>query len=196
MTSHAVETMSSMRRARMKPTMVGTITSIGSEHAPRGLPGPSRDRRGRSLSLKGCLPTALALVSACGTHLAPIPTGERPPWVEVFTTHGFRIALDTAHVTSEPGGAVLLWFITFHEAPQMRDSIQFDRGRIRLLVRCNPLGLRSVSQELALGSARPSHQTRWTWSGPAAPAWREPAAGTTDAQFLARACTLLSSRRT
>lgn len=152
-------------------------------------------RKGSSLSLRPCLLAALALATACGTSLAPIPAGERPPWVEVYSTQGFRIALDTAHVSPEPEGAVLLWFITLHDAP-LGDSNQFDRGRIRLLVRCNPLGFRSVSQELALGGARPARRTQWVWSGPNAPAWRVPAAGTTDAEFLARACTLLSSMHT
>lgn len=131
------------------------------------------------------------LAWACASTPAPVPTGHGPPWVEVFEVSGFRIAVDTDHVVQGPEGGVLLWFITSHSRPQQVGTTRFDRGRLRLLVRCVPLGFRSVSQELALGDGPPIHRETWTWSGRDAPPWRVPAAGSTDDQFLQHACALL-----
>jgi hypothetical protein len=135
---------------------------------------------------------AFAVVLA-GCHRAapigaePIPLADRPPWVTVLADAGLRIAMDTAHVERR-GDAWRLTFVTTHAQPTGPDTMRFDRGRIALLVRCDPLAYRSVSQELALGDARPVFHEEWASGGPDAPAWRVPERGATDDRFLRAAC--------
>ena len=121
----------------------------------------------------------------------PIPLGDRPPFRAVLVDSGFRIAMDTAHVQKGPDDGWLVWFITTHAEPRGPDSLRFDRGRIRLLVRCAPLAFKSVSQELALGDSRPVSHQQWRLNGPNAVPWRTPEAGATDDRFLRAACELL-----
>ncbi len=140
---------------------------------------------------------ALLLVSSLvGCHRAPmstmpIPLADRPPWQAVVTAPGFRIAMDTAHIAPSAPGTWLVSFVTTHAQPQGPDSMRFDRGRIRLLIRCDSAAFKSVSEELALGDARPVFHEQWPLAGPQAVTWRGPAQGSTDAQLLDAACALL-----
>ena len=119
----------------------------------------------------------------------PIPLAQPPAWVIVFSTPGFTVAADTQHVESVASErALLIWFLTRHDEARQSDSLRFNRSRIRLLVRCHPLGFRSVSQELALDDALPISHTEWAWRGPKAPAWRTPESGATDDRFLRQTC--------
>ena len=102
--------------------------------------------------------------------------------------------MDTSRVVAGPDRAWLVWFITLHAQAQGPDSMRFDRGRIRLLVRCNVLAFKSVSEELALGDARPVFHRDWPLTGPHAAQWRSPLAGATDGRLLGAACTLLRAR--
>ncbi len=124
----------------------------------------------------------------------PIPLADRPPWQTLLSDSGFRIAMDTSRVEQAEEGTWLIWFVTTHARAQGPDSLRFDRGRIRLRVRCDPLAFKSVSQELALGGARPVFHQQWPQSGPDAVAWRTPDAGATDDRFLRAACVTLTSR--
>lgn len=145
-------------------------------------------------------PIMLTLVTAVGCRRSdplgsqPIPLVSRPPWVSVLADSGFRILMDTSRVVAGPDRAWLVWFITLHAQVQGPDSMRFDRGRIRLLVRCNALAFKSVSEELALGDARPVFYRDWPLTGPNAAPWRSPPAGATDGRLLAAACTLLRAR--
>ncbi len=88
-----------------------------------------------------------------------------------------------------------MWFIATHAEPQGADSLRFDRSRFRLLVRCDPLSFKSISQDLALGTAPPVSRTRWKLTGPDSVTWRVPAAGATDSVFLSESCRFVASRR-
>ena len=119
----------------------------------------------------------------------PIPLAQPPAWATVFAAPGFTIAADTQHVENVASEhALLIWFLTRHEETRQADSLRFNRSRIRLLVRCHPLGFRSVSQELALDDAPPIFHMEWPWAGPKAPAWRAPELGATDDRFLRQTC--------
>lgn len=133
---------------------------------------------------------ALLVVALAACH-PNIPRGDRPPYVPVLVDSGFRIAMDTIHVERGPENGWFIWFITTHAKPLERDSLRFDRGRIRLLVRCQPLAFKSVSQDLALGDARPVSRIHWPLSGPKAVGWQVPDSGATDHRFLRAACRLL-----
>jgi hypothetical protein len=112
----------------------------------------------------------------------------------VFQAEGFRISADTQRVERVPAeDAMLVWFVSVHDKARTADSVTFDRGRIRLLVRCRPLSFRSVSQNLSLGNANPRSHLEWAWSGPSAPPWRVPEKGATDDEFLRRTCVLLGT---
>jgi hypothetical protein len=124
----------------------------------------------------------------------PIPLASTAPWVQVFASDGFRIALDTSHVQKGPEGGLFMWFVTLHAAPRSSDSFRFDRGRIQLLVRCRPLAFKSVSQELALGDAVPVFRQNWPVEGPGAAPWRTPEPGSTDDRFLREACRIVGQR--
>ncbi len=139
------------------------------------------------LFLAGC-----AHAPALGSE--PIPPGDRPPWQTLLADSTFRIAMDTSRVQQGRDDAWLVWFVTTHARPQGPDSLRFDRGRIRLRVRCNPRAFKSVSEELALGEGRPVFHQEWPQSSPNAVAWRVPAAGATDDRFLRAACVVLSDR--
>ncbi len=129
------------------------------------------------------------------TGSQPIPLADRAPWQTVLADSTFRIAMDTAHVQRGPGNGWMVWFITTHASPQGPDTLRFDRGRIRLLVRCTPLEFKSMSEELALGDSPPVFRQAWQLTGRDAVAWRVPQPGTTDAQFLRTACGYLVERR-
>ncbi|SRR5579872_309004 len=119
----------------------------------------------------------------------PIPLAQPPAWAIVFAAPGFTVAADTQHVEKVASEhALLIWFLTLHDEPRQADSLRFNRSRIRLLVRCHPLGFRSVSQELALDDAPSISHTEWPWTGAKAPAWRAPELGATDDRFLRRTC--------
>ncbi len=139
------------------------------------------------LLLAGC-----AKAPALGSR--PIPLADRPPWETVLSDSGLRIAMDTSRIEQAEKGSWLVWFVTTHAHPQGPDSLRFDRGRIRLLVRCDPLAFKSVSQELALGGARPVFHQEWPPRGPNAGVWRVPEAGATDDRFLRAACGVLADR--
>ncbi len=124
----------------------------------------------------------------------PIPLASAAPWVEVLSDAGFRIALDTSRVQPGPDAGVFMRFVTIHATPRSRNSFRFDRARICLLVRCNPLAFKSVSQELALGDARPVFRQEWPLDGPQAVPWRVPEAGSTDDRFLRESCRLIRER--
>ncbi len=124
----------------------------------------------------------------------PIPLASGAPWVEVLSDAGFRIALDTSRVEPGPDGGVFMWFVTVHATPRATGSVRFDRARIRLLVRCNPLAFKSVSEELALGDARPAFRQEWPLDGPGAVPWRVPEAGSTDDRFLRESCRVIERR--
>jgi len=119
----------------------------------------------------------------------PIPLAQPPAWAIVFAAPGFTVAADTQHVEKVASEhALLIWFLTRHDETRQADSLRFNRSRIRLLVRCHPLGFRSVSQELALDDAPSISHTEWPWTGAKAPAWRAPELGATDDRFLRRTC--------
>ena len=140
---------------------------------------------------------ALTVASCRATtaHDLAIPLGDRPPWRTVLSDSGFRVALDTSRVEPGPEGGTYLWLVSIHDAPRGPDSMRFDRGRIRLLVKCNPLAFKSVSQELALGAAPPVFRKDWPLSGPDSSAWNMPEAGATDDKFLRTACSIIGARR-
>ncbi len=140
------------------------------------------------LLFAGCRP-------APGIVSPPIPLADRAPWQTLLADSTFRIAMDTSRLQPGPDRTWLVWFVTTHAHPQGADSLRFDRGRIRLRVRCDPLAFESVSQELALGASRPVFHREWPQSGPDAAAWRVPEAGTTDDRFLRAACAVLAGRR-
>ncbi len=151
-----------------------------------------------------CSPAPLAVLllgvalGGCGREALgtqPIPLADRPPWQTLLTEPGFRIAMDTSRMRPGPEHVWLLRFVTAHATPQGSDSLRFDRGRIRLLVRCHPLSFKSVSQELALGDSRPVFRQAWPPRGPHALPWRVPAADATDGRFLSAACAILEARR-
>ena len=150
-------------------------------------PWPIRRLITLSIAFTGC-----RNASAIGSQ--PIPLADRPPWQTVFSVSGFRIAMDTTHLQPGPDQGWFVWFITTHAEPQGPDSLRFDRGRIRLLVRCDPVAFKSLSQELALGNSRPAFHQEWQLRGPNAVPWRTPKTGATDDQFLRAACGLLSER--
>ena len=156
------------------------------------------DGNGRlELVTRGALTVGVLLAGcrhAAAIGTAPIPLADRAPWVAVFADSGFRIAMDSAHVERRGGDGWLVTFVTTQPTPQGPDTLRFDRGRIRLLVRCEPLAFRSVSEELALGGAPPVFHKEWRRSGPDSSAWRAPAAGTTDDRFLRAACDRLGRR--
>ncbi len=139
------------------------------------------------MALTGCR-------SGAPTGSQPIPLGDRAPWHTVLADSTFRIAMDTARVQRGPEDGWIVWFITTHAAPQGPDTLRFDRGRIRVLVRCTPLEFKSMSEELALGDARPVFRQQWRLSGRDAVAWRVPQAGATDAVLLRTACGILAGR--
>ncbi len=125
---------------------------------------------------------------------APIASPAGPPWVDVFSGSGFRIAFDTSRVEQGPDNGLFMWFVTVHAAPRSTGSLRFDRGRIRLLVRCSPLAFKSVSEDLALGDALPVFHQEWPLDGPNAPPWRTPEAGATDDRFLRESCRIVQHR--
>jgi hypothetical protein len=102
--------------------------------------------------------------------------------------------MDTTHLQLGPDHSWFVWFVTTHAEPRGPDSLRFDRGRIRLLVRCDSFAFKSVSQDLALGDARPIFHQEWPLTGPNAVAWRVPTTGTTDDLMLRAACGLLPAR--
>ncbi len=124
----------------------------------------------------------------------PIPLASAAPWAQVVSEPGFRIALDTSRVEPGPEGGRFMSFVTVHAVPRSTNSIRFDRGRIRLLVRCSPLTFKSVSEELALGDAPPVFHQEWPVSGPQAAPWRTPEAGGTDDRFLRESCRIMHGR--
>ena len=132
---------------------------------------------------------------AASTGAYPIPLGDRAPWQAVLTDSGFRIAMDTLHVQRGSANDWFVWFVTAHAAPRGPDSLRFDRGRIRLLVRCAPLAFKSVSQELALGTAPPVFHKEWNLHGRDSVTWNTPDTAATDGHFLRAACDILSRRR-
>ncbi len=140
--------------------------------------------------------TAMGVGSCRQTRVesSPIPLASAPPWVQVLSTGGLRIALDTSRVQQGPNGSLFMWFVTIHQTPRSSASIRFDRGRIRLLVRCTPLAFRSVSQELALGDALPVSHQEWPLDGTGAAPWRTPEPGATDDRFLREACRIMGQR--
>jgi hypothetical protein len=139
-----------------------------------------------------------ALTVACHSvrsdFFKPIPLASAAPWATVMSEQAFRIALDTGHVSRGPEGAHYMWFVTIHATPRTTNSMTFDRGRICLLVRCDPLAFKSVSQELALGDAPPVFHQTWPLKGPAAVPWRAPEAGATDERFLRESCRMIQKR--
>lgn len=139
----------------------------------------------------------LCLVSCQSADTRPIPLANRAPWRQVFRADStFRIAMDTTHVKPGPAGTWFVWFVTTHAAPLGPDSLRFDRGRIRLLLRCDPLAFKSVSQDLGLGDARPVSHREWPLDGPNAVGWQSPKPGATDDQFIRAACAVLEERFT
>ncbi len=124
----------------------------------------------------------------------PIPLASAAPWVQVLSDPGFRIALDTGSVQPGPDGGLFMSFVTIHQTPRSSGSIRFDRGRIRLLVRCDPLAFKSVSEELALGDAPPVFHQEWPLQGTGAAPRRTPKAGVTDDRFLREACRVVGRR--
>ncbi len=73
--------------------------------------------------------------------------------------------------------------------------MRFDRGRISLLVRCDPPAFKSLSQELALADSRPVFHHAWQVTGPDSVQWRTPAQGSTDAEMLSAACAVVIRRK-
>ncbi len=124
----------------------------------------------------------------------PIPAADRPPWQRLLGDSTFSIALDTAHLRRGPDGGWIAWYVTRHAAPRGPDSMRFDRGRISLLVRCDPPASKSLTEELALGDARPVFHQVWPVRGPDAVQWRTPEAGSTDAEMLRATCAALAAR--
>ncbi len=102
--------------------------------------------------------------------------------------------MDTTHLRRGPDGGWIAWYVTRHAEPRGPDSMRFDRGRISLLVRCAPPAFKSLTEELALGDARPVFHQVWPSSGPDAVQWRTPEAGSTDAAMLRATCALLAAR--
>ncbi len=153
------------------------------------MPAPHRLLRVLTLGL------ALAACHRAPIGSQPIPLPDAPPWLTLLADSTFRIAMDTAHLQPGPQHGWFVWFVTAHARPQGPDSLRFDRGRIRLLVRCEPLAFKSVSQELALRGSRPVFHKAWPQTGPDSVAWRVPQPDATDARFLRAACALLERRR-
>jgi hypothetical protein len=122
--------------------------------------------------------------SAIGSQ--PIPLAERAPWQTVLADATVRMAMDTAHVRRAPGEEWFVTFITTHAALIGPDTLRFDRGRIALLVRCDPGSFKSISEELALGDVRPVFNQRWELTGPDAVPWNVPQAGRLTIGFFVR----------
>ncbi len=125
----------------------------------------------------------------------PIPAPDRAPWNRIFGDSAFSIAMDTIHLRRGPEGGWVVWYVTKHARPQGPDSMRFDRGRISLLVRCDSSAFKSMSQELALGDARPVFHQKWPVSGLDSAQWRKPHPGTTDAEMLSATCAFVTARK-
>ncbi len=152
-------------------------------------------RVARYLPSSVAISAGLILVTCRSTAVdpQPVPVPDRAPWYVIYTVPGFRVAMDTTHLSSGPGG-VFVWYVNTHATPQGPDSMRFDRSRIELLVRCEPLAFKSVREDLALGDALPVFHQDWPLTGPRAAAWRVPEAGSTDGQFLRTTCRFLRRR--
>lgn len=139
--------------------------------------------------------TSLLVLAACrgGSSRQSIPLPHGPPWVMVFATPGFRVVMDSSRIEAGPDSGT--WFVhllDLHDQPRGPDTLRFDRGRTTLLVRCTPLGFKSVSEDLALGDASPIFHQAWQLTGPHAVAWRAPDSGSTDDQLLRAACSIVT----
>lgn len=140
------------------------------------------------LALSGCR-------SAPALGSQPIPAADRAPWQRILGDSAFSIAMDTAHLTRGPDGAWVVWYVTKHARPQGSDSMRFDRGRLSLLVRCDPPAFKSLSEELALGESHPVFRQEWPVTGPDSARWRTPEPRSTDAEMLSATCAVAIRRK-
>lgn len=111
----------------------------------------------------------------------------------VLALPGFRVAMDSSRIQAGPEeGTWFVYFLNAHDQPRGPDTLRFDRARTALLVRCQPLEFKSVSEDLALGDAPPIFHQAWQLTGPNAVVWRVPDAGSTDDQLLRATCSILT----
>jgi hypothetical protein len=152
------------------------------------------------------LPRAIAGPSAAWlwTVLAACTTQGRAPAASVLAgpvdggsgrvllhEDGFEVRLDTTRVEREADGSYRLHFETRHAHQRMAGDRPFNRGHLELLVRCDPLGFKTVSQVLSLNDGPAVFRQASALAALADSAWKPAPTGSIDARFLRAACAAL-----
>lgn len=137
------------------------------------------------------------VLSACTTQgrapAASVPSGPVNDASGRVLLHedGFEVRLDTTRVEREADGSYRLRFETRHAHQRIAGARPFNRGHLELLVRCDPLSFKTVSQVLSLNDGPAVFRQESALAALADSAWKPAPTGSIDARFLRAACAAL-----
>ncbi|MCI0331043.1 MAG: hypothetical protein L0196_08905 [candidate division Zixibacteria bacterium] len=109
-------------------------------------------------------------------------------WATVFFHADLTVALDTTRIEPMSDGSYLLWFQKMWVTPRKVESQPFNRELICALVRCEPLGFKTVSLTLFHDDGPPLAQKRAPVIEAVKEEWKTPAPGSADEGSFQQAC--------
>lgn len=139
---------------------------------------------------------SLVGIIALVAHLLSPAAGPVTPhrWTILFVDSAYRVSLDTANVVRRSDGSYSVTYETWHVRGETDAGLAFNREEVRSLLRCAPLGFRTLQVSLFL-NAGPPLRVQPGDGAPSRSPWRVPRPGSVDLAVMRHACQLIQSPR-
>jgi hypothetical protein len=135
-------------------------------------------------------------IIALVAHMLAQPRGDVTPrrWALLLADSTYRVSLDTASIARRSDGSYAVLYETWHVRGETDAGLTFNREEVRSLLRCDPLGFRTLQVSLFLNHGKPLRVQPGDGASSHSP-WRTPGRGSVDLSVMRRACAVIKPTR-